>query len=53
MQTSKRNRGLREFRSWGLPRARTQAGLVLLACNLMNTQRALQRRQDATPRRAS
>jgi len=26
---------------------------VLLACNLMNTQRALQRRQDATPRRAS
>ena len=49
----KTHRGLREFRSWGLPRARTQAGLVLLACNLMNTQRALQRRQDATPRRAS
>jgi hypothetical protein len=43
----KAHRGLREFRSWGLARARTQAGLVLLACNLMNTQRALLRRQQA------
>jgi hypothetical protein len=43
----KTHRGLREFRSWGLPRARTQAGLVLLACNLMNTHRALQRRRKA------
>jgi transposase len=49
----KTHRGLREFRSWGLPRARTQAGLVLLACNLMNTQRAIQRRRDAAPRCAS
>lgn len=47
----KTHRGLHEFRSWDLPRARTQAGLVLLACNLMNTQRALQRRQVATQTR--
>jgi len=44
----KTHRGLDTFRSWGLPRARIQAGLVLLACNLMNTQRALLRRQQAT-----
>jgi transposase len=49
----KTHRGLREFRSWGLPRARTQAGLVLLACNLMNVHRAVQRRPGAKTLRVS
>jgi len=45
---AKTHRGLQVFRSWGRPRARIQAGLVLLACNLINTQRALLRRQRPT-----
>jgi transposase len=43
----KEHRGLRVFRCFGQARARTQAGLVILACNGLNLQRARQRRQDS------
>jgi transposase len=43
----KEHRGLRVFRGFGLERARTQAGLVILASNGLKIVAALQRRQSA------
>ena len=45
----KEHRELRGFRSFGLPRARAQAGLVLLASNGLTILRTLQRRQRTEP----
>jgi transposase len=45
----KEHRGLRGFRSFGLPRARAQAGLVILASNGLTIMRMLQRRQRTDP----
>jgi transposase len=43
----KEHRGLRVFRSFGLKRARTQAGLAIIASNGIKIMYALQRRQTA------
>jgi hypothetical protein len=43
----KEHRGLRVFRCFGKKRARTQAGLVILASNGLKIMHALQRRQAA------
>jgi transposase len=45
----KEHRGLRGFRGFGRPRARAQAGLVLLASNGLKIMHALQQRQRAGP----
>jgi hypothetical protein len=45
----KEHRGLRVFRSFGKKRARTQAGLVIIASNGIKIMNALQRRQTADP----
>jgi transposase len=45
----KEHRGLRVFRCFGKKRARTQAGLVIIASNGLKIMHALQRRQAAQP----
>jgi transposase len=45
----KEHRGLRKFHSFGLPRARAQAGLVILASNGLTIRRTLQRRECTEP----
>ena len=44
----KRHRGLTEFRCFGKPRSRAQAGLTILANNALSIVRALQRRANST-----
>jgi transposase len=44
----KRHRGLTEFRCFGKPRSRAQAGLTILANNALSIARALERRARAT-----
>ena len=45
----KEHRGLRLFRCFGIKRARTQAGLVILASNGLKVMAALRRRHDEKP----